>query len=189
MTGYKGEIDEVLAFWFGPAPGERREVWFRRDEAFDAEIRNRFGALHARAVAGDCDRWAVTPRGALALIVVLDQFSRNLFRRDPRAFAADRKARANAKRALERAWDREFGQFERLFFYLPFEHSEDLDDQWRAVGLLSGFGERGGQAAWKHLWLIQTFGRFPHRNAALGRRNTPAEDAYLILPREGFEAG
>lgn len=189
MSGPAGEIDDVLDFWFGPEPGMRLEVWFRRNDAFDAEIRERFGALHARALAGGCDHWAGTPRGALALIIVLDQFSRNLFRGDPRTYAGDAKALAVARDALAKGWDRDLAEVERVFLYLPFEHSEALEDQKRSVALFAGLGEKAAEAAERHLWLIERFGRFPHRNAVLGRENTPEEAEYLAGPREGFEAG
>lgn len=189
MSASDDEIAAVLDFWFGPEPGMRLEVWFRRNDDFDARIRERFGALHCRALAGDRDQWAETPRGALALVVVLDQFSRNLYRGDARAFAGDAKALALAKQALAEGWDRDLMEVERLFFYLPFEHSERIEDQRRAVVLFAPFGDTAAAAAQRHLWLIERFGRFPHRNAALGRPNTPEEEEYLAGPREGFEAG
>ena len=189
MNDIDAEIEDVLGFWFGPDPTERREVWFKRDEAFDEAIRAGFGDLHRRALAGECDHWAKSPRGALALTIVLDQFSRNLFRGDARAFAGDAKAVTFARAILEKGWDREVGEIERLFFYLPFEHSEEIEDQRLSVRLFAGYGERTVAASERHLWLIERFGRFPHRNAALGRQSTPDEDEYLAGPREGFEAG
>lgn len=179
------EIAEVLRFWFEETESERR---FKKDPDFDEAIRGRFGALHERAEAGGCDHWAATPEGALALLILLDQFSRNLYRDSARAFACDAAARAVADRALERGFDLAVPADRRLFFYLPFEHNEDLADQERGCRLVR---ERIGEArsidfADRHREVIARFGRFPHRNKALGRANTPAEDAYLAEPGAGF---
>lgn len=184
----KEQIDAILEFWFGPDPGEKRDAWFERSDAFDEEIRTKFGAVQAQAAAGECDGWAETPRGALALVLLLDQFSRNLFRGDARAFASDSKALGIADAAIQKGWDREFPEIMRIFFYLPHEHCEDLEVQRRCVELFTGT-EWGTEYAEAHFKLIERFGRFPHRNAVLGRENTPDEEAYLSQPREGFEAG
>jgi len=183
------EINAILEFWFGPAPGEKRDIWFERSDAFDAELRTRFGDVHDRASVGECDHWADTPKGALALIVLLDQVSRNLYRGDARAFAADGKALEIADAAIERGWDRKFTEAEQIFFYLPHEHSEDLEVQKRSVELFSQTVDWDQKFAAAHYRLIERFGRFPHRNAVLGRENTPEEEEYLNQPREGFEAG
>ena len=189
MRALDKEIDEVIEFWFGPEPGKKRDEWFERNDAFDAEIRDRFGELHARAAAGNCDHWMETPRGALALIVMLDQFSRNLHRGSAAAFASDAKALAFAEAAIAKGWDKQFTEAEQIFFYLPHEHSEDLAVQNRSVELFSQTKDWDLQYAESHRQLIERFGRFPHRNAALGRENTPEEEEYLAQPREGFEAG
>ncbi len=190
-----GEAREVLAFWFGEpgsaGHGEARPAWFRKDPAFDAAIRERFLALHARAALGECDRWRDEPGPLLALIVVLDQFSRNLYRDDPRAFSQDAQALACAQLMLDRRWDEERLPVERQFAYLPFEHAEDLAMQDRSVALftaLEAFPETKGLAEWaeRHRAIVRRFGRFPHRNAALGRSSTPAEAAFLKEPGSGF---
>lgn len=185
----ESEIDAVLDFWFGPEPHEKRDIWFERNDAFDAEMRQRFGALHGRAESGACDAWAETPKGALALVLMLDQFSRNLYRGDARAFASDPKALALADAAIAKGWDKSFSAVEQLFFYLPHEHSEDIAVQRRSVELSAQVSGWDLSYAEAHLKLIERFGRFPHRNAVLGRENTPEEEAYLSQPREGFEAG
>jgi uncharacterized protein (DUF924 family) len=190
-----GEVRDVLAFWFGEegseAHGRPRPAWFRKDAAFDGEIRRRFLALHARAALGECERWKDDPDSLLALIVVLDQFSRNLYRDDPRAFSQDAAALAGARLMLERGWDEGRLPVERQFAYLPFEHSEGLADQDRSVALfasLEAFPETKGLTQWaeKHREIVRRFGRFPHRNAALGRESTPEEIAFLREPGSGF---
>ena len=190
-----GEVREVLAFWFGEPGsadyGKPRPEWFRKDPAFDAQIRQRFLALHARAALGELDGWHDDPDSLLALVVVLDQFSRNLYRGDPRAFSQDAAALACARLAIERGWDEARLPVERQFLYLPFEHSEDPADQDLCVELmrsLEAFAPTRGLTAWaeKHRDLIRRFGRFPHRNAALGRDSTPEELDYLARPGAGF---
>ena len=169
-------VREVLRFWFEEL-GQAQ--WFRRDDAVDARIRSRFGALHERIVS-EPDATPGTPGQALATLLVLDQFSRNLYRDDARAFAADARARRVARDALARGFDQRVEARQRVFFYLPFEHSEDRDDQRLSVEL----AERSGDAyllryARDHQAVIERFGRFPHRNAVLGRESTPEELAYL----------
>jgi uncharacterized protein (DUF924 family) len=185
----------VLDFWFGapgtPAHGQRRAEWFRKEEAFDAAVREKFLALYASAAAGALGSWQDAPRSLLALIVVLDQFPRNMFRDDARAFAADGQALAAAQRMVDAGWDRQLAPLERWFAYLPFEHAEDLAMQERALEL---FGELARDAAYadtlewarKHHAVIARFGRFPHRNAILGRASTPAELAFLAEPGSRF---
>jgi uncharacterized protein (DUF924 family) len=168
--------DDVLAFW--RAAGEKK--WFAKDEAFDAEIKARFLPTYEAAAAGKLSDWETTPEGALALVIVLDQFPRNMFRGDARAFAADAAARAVADRALPRGFDSGVPADERMFFYLPFEHSETMADQERCCGLFEALGN-ADLLRWAelHADIIRRFGRFPHRNAVLGRTTTPAEKAYL----------
>ena len=185
--------EAVLDFWFGPLDrrGPARREWFRKDVAFDEEIRRRFGALHRAAAAGECEPWRASPEPMLALVVVLDQFSRNLFRGDARAFGEDAHALECAREALERGDDLQLLPVQRQFLYMPFEHSEELADQERAVELmrsLESFEATRGVAEWaeKHRAIIRRFGRFPHRNAALGRPSTPAEEAFLQEPGSGF---
>ena len=166
-----------------------RGIWFERSDEFDAELRTRFVYVHDRASAGECDHWTETPKGTLALIVLLDQFSRNLYRGDARTFATGAKALGLADTAIKKGWDRKFTEAEQIFFYLPHEHGEDLEVQKRSVEMFSQTKEWGAEYAEAHLQLVERFGRFPHRNAVLGRENRPEEDKYLSQPREGFEAG
>lgn len=175
--------EEILGFWFG-GEGGFREAWFRRDEDFDREIRERFQEDYERAAAGELDEWMTSPRGTLALILLLDQFPRNLFRDDPRAYATDEKAREIADHAVTTGLDRGLQPIERMFVYLPFEHSEDLEDQRRSVELfLTLDGELETPEvldyALRHQRVIERFGRFPHRNKVLGRTTTPEEAAFL----------
>ena len=181
----------VLEFWFGTPPGPSRTEWFRKDAAFDARIRERFGALHEAASRRELDAWRAQPESMVALVVVLDQFSRNLFRGDPRAFAQDAYARECAKEALARGDDTRLLPVQRQFLYLPLEHSEDLSDQERCVelmGSLEAFPETKGLTEWaeKHRVIIARFGRFPHRNAVLGRASTPEEIEFLKQPGSSF---
>jgi len=187
---------DVLEFWFG-APGSAehgslRKCWFEKDPAFDAEIRRRFLALVDEAAAGRLDDWADRPEGLLALIVLLDQFPRNLFRDAPRAFATDAQALALAQQALAQGVDAQLMPVARAFIYLPFEHSEDLAMQDRAVALFSALAQHGAafasylDYAERHRDVIRRFGRFPHRNAILGRASTPEEIAFLARPGAGF---
>lgn len=185
---------DVLAFWFDP---NVEAVWFDRDEALDAQIRERFGATWEAAVRGDLDNWADTPEGWLALLIVLDQFSRNLHRDDARAWSADVKAQAVALVGIARGDDRRLAPAERLFAYMPLEHAEDVSLQRHCVQLFEAMlahvpaTERERfegflDFARRHHDVIERFGRFPHRNAMLGRRSTPDEQAYLDSPGAGF---
>ncbi len=180
---------EILAFWFGDNPSERRAVWFRKDDAFDAACA-RFAPAAAAAREGAYDHWAGTAEGALALVILLDQLSRNLHRGSALAFAADAKARQVASAAIDRGFDRLLTSVQRMFVYLPFEHSEDLADQDRSVALFEAIrpalGDSTVDYAVRHRDVIARFGRFPHRNAVLGRTNTLAEEAYLAEPGAGF---
>ena len=180
--------DEVLEYWFGPADGPEwgklRRLWFGGGAAVDDEIRARFGELHERACEGEFDDWQQRPQGCLALVLVLDQFSRNLHRGTARAFGADAKALALARVAIERGWDRDLDPVQRWFFYLPFEHSENLDDQRRALALFESLPDDdnrklGVDYARQHLEIIERFGRFPHRNEMLGRVSSPEEVKWL----------
>jgi uncharacterized protein (DUF924 family) len=185
---------EVLTFWFAD---RARALWFSRSDAFDAEIRERFGATAAAAAAGELDAWGSDGDGALALIVVLDQFPRNLHRGSPLAFAGDARARAAASAAIDRGFDLAAPLDRRAFFYLPFEHSELLADQDRSVELFGRWVEahpednRAGAEdqmtyAVRHREIIERFGRFPHRNAVVGRDSTAEEIAFLAEPGSSF---
>lgn len=187
---------EILDFWFlppgAPGHGQFRGEWFRKDAAFDDAIRRRFLPAVEAALAGGLADWEAAPRDALALLLVLDQFPRNLFRGEARAFAGDARARRVADAMLARGWDRAMNGVERLFVYLPFEHGEALADQERALGLFGALAaEQPGfdgtlDYARRHHAVIARFGRFPHRNAALGRESTAAEADYLAQPGSGF---
>ena len=175
-SGAAVEPADVLAFWRAAGP----KKWFAKNDAFDAEIRTRFLPTYEAAARGALSDWEQTPDGALALTIVLDQFPRNMFRGDARTFAADPLARAVADRALARGHDQPFAPSERTFFYLPFEHSEDLADQERCVELNRVHGDADGlKWAELHADIIRRFGRFPHRNKVLGRATTPEEQAFL----------
>jgi uncharacterized protein (DUF924 family) len=173
--------DEVLAFW--RAAGEQK--WFAKDEVFDTEIKARFLPTYEAAAAGQLSNWETSAEGALALTIALDQFPRNIFRRDARAFVADPIARDVADRALARGFDRQVPAEERLFFYLPFEHSESIPDQERCCELIRALGNED-LLRWAelHADIIRRFGRFPHRNAVLGRTTTPEEREFL--DNDGF---
>jgi uncharacterized protein (DUF924 family) len=186
-------FSEVLDFWFGSGAerGKARAEWFRKDGKFDAEIRRRFAALHASAALGEREAWRAEARSMLALVIVLDQFSRNLYRGDARAFSQDAHALACSREALARGDAATLLPVERQFLYLPFEHSEELADQDRAVDLmraLDAFDETRGLVEWaqRHRAVIRRFGRFPHRNAALGRASTPEEAEFLKEPGSSF---
>lgn len=167
---------DVLAFWRALGP----DKWFTRDAEVDAAILGRYSPTHQKAIAGDLSDWEQTAEGALALILVLDQFPRNMFRGTAQAFAADPLARGAATRAIACEFDRAFVVPERRFFYLPFMHSEDLGDQERCIRLcLDADDPVGARHARTHTDIIRRFGRFPHRNAALGRMTTPEEQAFL----------
>jgi uncharacterized protein (DUF924 family) len=188
-------VNDVVTFWFlapgDPGYGAMRDVWFRRDAAFDAEIAARFLTQVDAAAGGALDGWAATPEGALALIVLLDQFPRNLFRGQARAFATDAQARAIAGRAIAAGFDQALPPVQRMFVYLPYEHSETLADQHRSVALFEALPETPWRAgvvdyARRHRAAIERFGRFPARNAALGRESTPDEAAVLAVNPAGF---
>ncbi len=167
---------DVLAFW--RAAGA--DKWFEQDPAFDAEIAARFFDLWRAAAEGKLAPWEATPEGALALVIVLDQFPRNMFRGGARMYETDAAARAVAGHALARGFDRQVAQVERRFFYLPFMHSEDRADQDRCVELARGYGDEEFTCyAEHHAGIIRRFGRFPHRNAALLRATSAEEQAFL----------
>ena len=189
------EPAEVLDFWFGrkgePGYGEFRSQWFQKDEAFDREVTDRFADLHERAAAGELDGWREEAESCLALVIALDQFPRNMFRGDARTHATDEKALDTAKHAIDHALDRELPAYGRMFLYMPFMHAEDVDDQRRSVDLFEGLAaEPGGpdvvEYAVGHRDIVERFGRFPHRNALLGRETTPEEAEFLTQPGSSF---
>ncbi|KWV60180.1 hypothetical protein AS156_30025 [Bradyrhizobium macuxiense] len=168
---------DVLAFWRVVG----RDRWYERDDAFDAEIRDRFLAAWEKAAAGELSSWEASDDGALALTIVLDQFPRNMFRQDAQTFASDALAREVAGRAIDRGVDERVDPHLREFLYLPFMHSEHLADQQRCVELIrhSGGHPDNLKYAEDHADIIRRFGRFPHRNRVLGRPTTPEEQAFL----------
>ncbi|MEO8386609.1 MAG: DUF924 family protein [Betaproteobacteria bacterium] len=184
---------QILAFWFGESDeyGKSRAQWFKKDAIFDAEIRALFLSTYEAAAAGQLSDWKNEAESCLALIVVLDQFPRNMFRGNARAFASDALAREATHHALQQGFDRDMKPVERQFVYLPLEHSESLEDQEQCLKLmlaLSDFPETRDLHIWaeKHLVIIRRFGRFPHRNATLTRESTAEEIAFLKEPGSGF---
>ncbi|MFD0740267.1 DUF924 family protein [Lysobacter koreensis] len=167
---------DVVEFWRQAGPGH----WFARDAAFDTQCESRFLQPHYAAARRECEHWMDDAHGALALLILLDQIPRNVFRGHAHAYATDPLARHYAARAVVAGFDREVEASLRVFFYLPFEHSEELADQRRSLQLHAGLpGDNADQWARLHLDIIERFGRFPHRNAALGRESTAEEQAFL----------
>jgi uncharacterized protein (DUF924 family) len=186
---------EVLEFWFGAdlgrAPAPPNSDWFGGREAFDEIIVARFGDLIGTALAGEIEHWPNAPLPALAYILVLDQFTRNAFRGTPRAFAGDPLALAAAQRAVQEGWHLHLSPLQRWFCYMPFEHSEELSDQQESLRLFGALrndppAAEGWPWAVRHHEVIERFGRFPHRNAILGRESTPEELAFLAQPGSRF---
>lgn len=176
-TGARSSVpSDVIAFWRDAGP----DRWYAKDDAFDAEVARRFRATWEAAVAGRLASWQTTDDGMLALILVLDQFPRNIFRNDPRAFSSDAMTRDIAMKAIDGGVDRRVDPQLRQFVYLPLMHSEDLADQERCCQLFRATGETDNlKYAEEHADIIRRFGRFPHRNRLLGRATTPEEQAYL----------
>lgn len=185
----------VLDFWFGasgdPEAGTVRREWFAAEPAFDASIAASFGDLIEAALAGECDAWARSAYSACALVIVVDQFTRNVFRGTPRMFAGDALALDTARRIVAERWDEGYDPLRRWFCYMPFEHSESIDDQRESLRLFGALRDdplAGGAWQWaqSHYDVIERFGRFPHRNEILGRVSTPAEIAFLREPGSRF---
>jgi uncharacterized protein (DUF924 family) len=191
----RDEATALIDFWFGsPGAPERfqsHERWFKSDPDFDDALRRRFGDLQQRAAAGACALWAREAEPCLALILLLDQLPRNLYRGTAQAFASDPLARATAREALAHGFDRSLPATWRQFIYLPFEHSEELADQelsltlYRAMARDPAFAETLEYAE-RHHAIIARFGRFPHRNRMLGRSSSPEEEAFLTEPNSSF---
>ncbi len=195
--------DEILEFWFGPLQDEatldtsRMQMWFQGGPELDQRIRERFGALHDEAARGEHDAWAATPFGRLGLVVVLDQFSRHLHRDSGQAFEQDPKALQLVLEGLDLGHDRLVWPIHRAFFYLPLEHSEDPEMQALSVALYEQLAQDAPASlselfagfldyARRHKVVVDRFGRFPHRNAALGRASTAEEEAFLASPQAPF---
>jgi uncharacterized protein (DUF924 family) len=177
-------IGDVLAFWFTEL---ERKDWFCRDVMVDDAIRTRFGVLYRQLGPELLSALVATPCSTLAACIVLDQFPRNMFRGTAAAFATDAKARAVADAAAGQRFDEQLDKEQRIFLYLPFEHSEDIHDQARSVALIAALGDAEyTHYALAHQAVIARFGRFPHRNACLGRLSTPAEVEFFALPGSSF---
>jgi uncharacterized protein (DUF924 family) len=198
-----GDERDVLDLWFGEldadgrADKEHSQRWWRKDPDFDQLIRDRFGALHAAVSAGQRDHWLESADGRLAFVIVLDQFSRNMFRGQAQTFAGDSRALEAAREGVERGADRALAHDQRMFFYMPFMHSESPADQDRCVALFTAWRDelegplREGvegliKYAEQHRVIVARFGRFPHRNAVLGRESTPEEAEFLTQPGSSF---
>ncbi|WOB10003.1 DUF924 family protein [Piscinibacter gummiphilus] len=185
---------EVLQFWFGDGPPYAdRPEWFRKSDAFDREIERRFAALIETALQDGLAAWAAEPATALARVILLDQFPRNVFRNTPKAFAGDPLALAAARAMVERGQHTALAPVQRVFVYLPFEHAEDLAAQDTSVQLFGDLAREAPEAgagwldyAERHHAIVARFGRFPHRNAILGRPSTPEETAFLSQPGSSF---
>lgn len=187
--------ETVLDFWFGkpndPDYGQQKKAWFIKNPAFDDLVRENLGDLYHQASSDLLDDWQREPLGSLALIILLDQVPRNIFRQTPQAFATDPKALTIAKQAIAQNFDQHLLTVQRLFLYIPFEHSENLDDQRRSLQLFSRLSDEPDAQSYidyaqRHFDVIEQFGRFPHRNQILGRTSTPAEQAFLQQPGSSF---
>jgi len=185
----------ILDFWFdepnSPDYGKEKKEWFTRSYQFDEEIRARFLSTYTQAASGQLDHWHENPSSCLALILLLDQFPRNLFRNTPQAFATDTQALCFAKKAVSQGFDRELLTVQRWFIYLPFEHSENIADQSKSVELFSTLADDPAsqttiEYAYRHLEIIQRFGRFPHRNSILNRPDTEEETKFLLSEKSFF---
>lgn len=182
----KDTQQDILTFWFEET---KPEQWFQKSDDFDELIKTRFEEDFDLAVEGIYDGWMQTPEGCLALCILLDQFPRNMYRNTPLAFANDAKALGVAKHAIAHQYDDVLPSIQARFIYLPFEHSEDLQDQKTSVALfekIKNEDELGYEYAVKHYNVIKEFGRFPHRNEILARKSTQEELIYLAKPGSGF---
>ena len=188
-------VEEILDFWFGSPKsvdyGKERSFWFTKNPEFDRELSDRFLLDYEQAARGELDYLQDSPLGCLTLVLLLDQFGRNMFRGTPKSFATDAKALSVAKSAIDQGCDRALLPVQRWFIYLPFEHSENLADQERCVELFATLSNHPESAntieyALRHKAVIERFGRFPHRNKILGRTNTPAEAEFLKQPGSSF---
>lgn len=202
--GHNKTIDRILDFWFGHVestllPSEHRtQIWFSASEEADKEILENFKSETEQAICGNFDSWEKEPRGSLALIILLDQFSRSIYRKTPMAFTQDQKALDLCVRGIERQYDHELSLIERAFFYMPLMHSESTEMQStsvRAFKMLVDLSFPEGRNlyesffdyALRHYEVIERFGRFPHRNSIVGRKSTPEEEEFLTKNKESWE--
>ena len=176
--------DDILSFWFSE---KVKPLWFKKDTEFDREIKQRFFDTYQLAKAGELDDWRSNPESILALIILLDQFPRNMFRSTPQAFATDRQAVELTQYALEKKYEQELSTEKKVFLYMPLMHSEGSEDQAKCVELFQKLGKEDNlKFAIKHQKIVTRFGRFPHRNKILGRESTPAEQEFLTQPGSSF---
>lgn len=189
------QAKEVLEFWFGTPDdadyGQQRKIWFTKNPEFDEEVRSLFTPLYQQAATGQIDDWKTTPLGCLALIILLDQLPRNMFRGQPKSFATDFLALAYAQHAVTQCLDQQLPPLQRWFIYMPFEHSENIEDQQQSVDLFQKLSDQANLSepldyANRHFKVIESFGRFPHRNQILGRETTPEEAEFLTQPGSSF---
>lgn len=189
------QAKEVLEFWFGTPDdadyGQQRKIWFTKNLEFDEKVRSHFTSHYQQAATGQLDDWKTSPQGCLALIILLDQFPRNMFRGQPQAFATDSQALAYAQHAVTQGFDRELPPLQRWFVYMPFEHSEKIEDQYQSVELFEQLSDQENLTepldyANRHFKVIERFGRYPHRNDILGRETTPEEAEFLNEPGSSF---
>ena len=175
--------DDIINFWLQAGP----QIWFKKDDAFDQSVKEKFQTLPDQIIEGQYDHWQTNPNGMLASVIALDQFPRNIHRDTARAFAYDEAARKYAKTAIDQQWDQQVRGELKAFFYLPFMHSEDINDQQYCQDIYNKAGDEDwADYARRHMELIEKYGRFPHRNAILGRKSTPEELAYLNTEGAGF---
>ncbi|MGD1855650.1 MAG: DUF924 family protein [Leptolyngbyaceae cyanobacterium] len=185
-------VGQILDFWFGPSPGAYRKQWFRKDTEFDNQIESRFTDSYWAMLASPLEPWLKTPKASLVRILILDQFARNIFRGTPQSFAADPLALTTADAAIDQGYDTQLLPVERLFLYMPFEHSEHLSHQERSVRYFEALILDAPELAHcldyarRHRDIIAQFGRFPHRNEILGRQSNEAEQAFLQQPGSRF---
>jgi uncharacterized protein (DUF924 family) len=182
---------QVLSFWFGapssPDFGQSRSFWFQSTPEIDLEIKKMFEASYHAAIKGELNELSRTPEGCLALVLMYDQFPRNMYRNTPQAFATDSKALEVANSAIDKGFDKDLPMIQRKFLYMPFMHSERLEDQNRCIELLTELGEpQGIDYAIRHRDILARFGRFPHRNGILGRESTAEEIEFLQQPNSSF---
>ena len=175
---------EIISFWFNEIEPKQ---WWQKSEEFDTLIENRFGTIHIQAISGELFQWRETSVGSLAEIIILDQFSRNMFRDKPESFAYDAMALTLAQVAIDKGFDKELSQIQRVFLYMPFMHSESQLIHEEAVKLFTALGiESNLEFEYKHKTIIDRFGRYPHRNAILGRQSTEQEIEFLKQPNSSF---
>lgn len=196
----KEVCEEILSFWFGDdakTPLSHQSLWFKKDEAMDVLIRERFEALLAQAVKGELDAWLDQPRSLLAYVVLLDQLSRNMYRDTPQAFAQDALALRASKHAIEKGFDKQLSTIECTMLYMPFMHAEDIKDQQQGIALFAALHGEAEEALkstvasnlvymQQHADIIEQFGRFPHRNVILSRESSHEEQHFLTTPNSSF---